>query len=229
MGAGTGDEAESKEEEDDDEQDDFGYQISLNSSTQEDNANTNRETGTTDRFDVVKRISKSANGTNQSEDFRTGMNWEVQPGKNTNARPSNPPVDSVADYEETSRQRSRSQVSTSMKLPGTDRVTPPLVTPLVDNGDSIEEALINIVGSIGAQNEQTSLRMSELETAVHVERESLREEINRNRQEVSRSGKRLKEKTHEYMAKNLSRITREAEQRETLFKDDMEKLRIQQE
>ena len=68
-------------------------------------------------------------------------------------------------------------------------MTPPLVTPLVDNGASIEEALTNI----GEQNEQMSLRMSELERAVHVERESLREEINRNRQEISRSEKRLKE------------------------------------
>ena len=60
---------------------------------------------------------------------------------------------------------------------------------------SLEEALNNIVGSIGEQNEQMSIRMSELERAVHVERESLREEINRNRQEVDRSEKRLKERT----------------------------------
>ena len=75
----------------------------------------------------------------------------------------------------------------------------------VDNGASLEEALTNIVGSIGAQNEQMSLRMSELERPVHVERESLREEINRNRQEFSRSEKRLKKRTDEYLAKKLSR------------------------
>ena len=58
--------------------------------------------------------------------------------------------------------------------------------------------------------------MSELERAVHVERESLlREEINRNRQEVGRSEKRLKERTDE--------------QRELRLRDDMEKLRTQQE
>ena len=50
----------------------------------------------------------------------------------------------------------------------------------MDNGASIEEALTNIEGSIGEQNEQMSLKMSELERAVHVERENLREEINRN-------------------------------------------------
>ena len=42
--------------------------------------------------------------------------------------------------------------------------------------------MTNIVGSIGEQNEQMSIRMSELDRAVHVERKSLREEINRNRQ-----------------------------------------------
>ena len=65
--------------------------------------------------------------------------------------------------------------------------------------------------------------------AVHVEREKLLEEINRNRQEASRSKKRLKERTDEHLAKNLSRMTREAEQRELRLRDDMEKFLIQQE
>ena len=82
------------------------------------------------------------------------------------------------------------------------------------------------MGSIGEQNEQMSLRMSELEWAVHVEGENLRKEINRNRQQVSRSEKRLKERTDEHLAENLSRMTREAEQRELRLRDDMEKLRI---
>ena len=103
------------------------------------------------------------------------------------------------------------------------------MTPLVDNGVSIKEALTNIVGSIGEQNELMSIRMSELKKAVHVERESLREEINRNRQEVAGSEKRLKEKIDEHLAKSLSRMTREAEQRELRLRDDTEKLRIQQE
>ena len=103
------------------------------------------------------------------------------------------------------------------------------MTPLVDNGVSIEEALTNILDSIGEQNEQTFIRMIELERAVHVERESLREEINRNRQEVGRSEKRLKERTDKHLAKILSRMTREAEQRESRLRDDMEKLIIQQE
>ena len=47
MGTGTGDEAENQEEEEDDDgQNDFGSQVSLNSSTQENDAYTDRETGT---------------------------------------------------------------------------------------------------------------------------------------------------------------------------------------
>ena len=100
-------------------------------------------------------------------------------------------------------------------------MTPPLGTPKVDERASVEEALTSIVDSKGEQNEQMSLRMSELERAVHVERESLREEINHNRQEVSRSEKPLKERTDEHLAKKLSRMTREAEQREIQLRDDM--------
>ena len=118
------------------------------------------------------------------------------------------------DNENTSRQRIKARISTSTKLPGIDRVTPALVTPLVENGASLEEDLNNIVGRIGEQNEQMSIRMSE---------------TNRNKEEVGRSEKRLKEIRDEHIAKNLSRMTREAEQRELRLRDDMEKLGIQQE
>ena len=150
-------------------------------------------------------------------------------GDNIKTGLSNAQADPEMDNEKTSRQRIKARISTSTKLPAIDRVELPLVTPLVDNGASIEEALNNIVGSIGEQNEQMSIRMSELERAVHVESESLREEINRNRQDVDRSKKRLKERTDEHIANNLSRMTREAEQRELRLRDDMEKLRTQQE
>ena len=60
MGTGTGDEAETEEEEEDDDgQDDFGSQISLTSSTQENDAYTDRETGTMDQFGVVRTISNT--------------------------------------------------------------------------------------------------------------------------------------------------------------------------
>ena len=133
------------------------------------------------------------------------------------------------DHEKTLRQRIKARSSTSTKLPVIVTVTPPLVTPLVDNGASIKEALTSIVGSIGEQNELMSLRKKELERAVHAERENLREDINSNKQEASRSEKHLKERTDEHLAKNLSRLTREAEQRELRLIDDMEKLRIKQE
>ena len=176
MGVGTGDEGESQEEEeDDDEQVDFGSRVILNSSTQENEAFTDKWTGTMDQFGVVRTISKTTNTSGQSGDFVSMMNSEMRTGEIRNTGLSNAPADSEMDNEKTSRQRIKARISTSTKLPGIDRVTPPLVTPLVDNGVSIEEALTNIVGSIGEQNEQMSIRMSELERAVNVERGSLRE------------------------------------------------------
>ena len=215
MGAGTGDEGESQdEEEDNDEQVDFGSQVSLNSSTQENEPYTNRETGTMDQIGLVRTISKTTNTSGQSGDFVSMTNLETRTGENRNTGLSNAPAVPEVDNEKTSRQRIKARISTSTKLPGIDRVTPPHVTPLVDNGAAIEEDLTNIVGSIREQNEQMSIRMNKLERTVQVERESLREEINRNRQEVGRSKKRLNERTDGRLAKNLSRMTREAEQRE---------------
>ena len=70
MGTGTGDEAETQEEEEnDDERDDFGSQVSLSSSTQEKDAYIDRETGPMDQFSIVRTISKTTNGSGQSEDF----------------------------------------------------------------------------------------------------------------------------------------------------------------
>ena len=61
----------------------------------------------------------------------------------------------------------------------------------------MEEALTRTLDSMGKQSEQISVRLSELEKSVQVERESLREKININRQEFKRSEKRLKERTDE--------------------------------
>ena len=56
----TGGEVETQEEEEDnDEQDDFRSQLSLNSSTHENGAPTNRETCSSDRFGVVRTIKKT--------------------------------------------------------------------------------------------------------------------------------------------------------------------------
>ena len=229
MGGGAGNDGESQEEEDEEEQGDFGSQVSLNSSIQDNEAYVGRETGTMDKCGVVTTISKEANTPGQSKDFAIRTSSEPQTGESRTRGLGNALADPEIDNEKTSRQRVKARISTSTKLPGTDRVTPPLVTPLMDNGAALEEALSNIVGSLGDQNEQMSIRMSELERAVHIERESLREKINRNRQEVGRSEKRLKERTDEHMTRNLSRMTREAEQRELRLRADIEKLRIQQE
>ena len=80
MGTGTGDEAETQEEEEDDDgQDDFGSQVSLNSSTQENDAYTDRETGTMYQFGVMRTLSKTTNGSSQSlceHDEFGNANWE---------------------------------------------------------------------------------------------------------------------------------------------------------
>ena len=155
MGVRIGNEGESQEEEEDnEEQVDFGSQVSLNSSTQENEAYTDRETGTRDKFGVVRTISKDANTSGQSRDFASMTNSETRTGENRNKGLGNASADAEVDNEKTSRQRIKARISTSTKLPGIDRVTPPLVTPLVENGASLEEALNNIVGSIGEQNEQ---------------------------------------------------------------------------
>ena len=82
LGTGTGDEVETQEEEeDDDEHDDFGSQLSLNSSTHENGAPTNRETGSSDRLGVVKTKNKTIDASQQSREFVTMANSEVQPVK----------------------------------------------------------------------------------------------------------------------------------------------------
>ena len=92
-------------------------------------------------------------------DFAIMSNSELQAGESRNRELGNALAVPEVDNEKTSRQRVKARISTSAKLPGTDRVTPPLVMPL-------EEALNNIVDSLGEQNEQMSIRMSELERSL---------------------------------------------------------------
>ena len=148
MGGGAGNEGESQEEEDEEEQGDFGSQVSLNSSTQENEAYVGRETGTMDKFGVVTTISKEANTPGQSRGFAIMTNSEPQTGESRNRGLGNALANPEVDNEKTSRQRVKTRISTSTKLPGTDRVTPPLVTPLVDNGPALEEGLNNLVESL---------------------------------------------------------------------------------
>ena len=93
------------------------------------------------QFGVVRTTSKTQDGSEQLGDFETMTNSKMRTGKNRNTGLCNPPADPEVDHKKTSRQRIKTRVSTSTNLPGTDRVRPPLVTPLVDNGASIEEEL----------------------------------------------------------------------------------------
>ena len=90
LGSGTGDEVETqKEEEDDVEQDDLISQLSLNSSTHESGAPTNRETGSSDQFGEVRTMNKTIYSSQQSREFVAITNSEGQTGKNRNTGPSN--------------------------------------------------------------------------------------------------------------------------------------------
>ena len=124
MGVGTGNEGESQEEEEDeDEQVDFGSQVSLNSSTQENEAYVERETGTMDKFGVVRTISKDANTPGQSRGFASMTNSETRTGESGKKGLGNALADPEVDNEKTSRQRIKARISTRTKLPGIDRVT----------------------------------------------------------------------------------------------------------
>ena len=81
---------------------------------------------------MVRTINKTIDASQQSREFVNITNSGVQSGDSSNTRPSKPTMEPEADYEEISRQKGKTRVSTSTKLPGTNRVTPPLVTPLVD-------------------------------------------------------------------------------------------------
>ena len=60
MRTGTGEEVETQEEEEDNhEQDDFEYQINLYCSNHENGASINGETGSSDRFGVVRTKNKT--------------------------------------------------------------------------------------------------------------------------------------------------------------------------
>ena len=122
MGVGTGDEGESqKEEEDDDDQVDFGSRVSLNISTQENEAYTDRETRAMDKFGVLRTISKDTNTSGQSRVFVSTTNSETRYGENKNIGLSNASADPEVDNERTSRQRVKARISTITKLPGIDR------------------------------------------------------------------------------------------------------------
>ena len=106
MGVGTGNECESQEEEEDeDEQVDFGSQVSLNSSTQENEAYVERETGTMDEFGVVRTISKDTNTPGQSRGFASMTNSETRTGESRNKGLGNALADPEVNNEKTSRQR----------------------------------------------------------------------------------------------------------------------------
>ena len=58
--------------------------------------------------------------------------------------------------------------------------------------------------------QQFSIRSSELERAVHIERDNFLKEVARNSQETRQNEKRINERTNDLLAKKMSRKNREA-------------------
>ena len=117
MGVGTGNEGESQEEEEDeDEQLDFGSQVSLNSSTQENEAYIGRDWNHGQIW-LVRTISKEVNTPAQSRDFAIMTNSEPRTGESRNRGLGNALADPEVDNEKSSRQRVKDRISTSTKLP----------------------------------------------------------------------------------------------------------------
>ena len=113
-----------------------------------------------DQFGAVRTINKTIYGIQESREFMTTENSEMSSGatRATGSRTTLGELD--AEYEGPPRQRGTRRVSTCSKLPGTNKVTRTLLTPLVDNRSSVEEALTRVVDSMGEQNKQVFLRMS---------------------------------------------------------------------
>ena len=100
MGVGTGNEGESQEsKEDDDEQVDFGSQVSLNSSTQENEACVERETGTMDKIGVVRTLRKDSNTPGQSRGLAIMTNSEQRTVENRSKGLCNELADPEVDNE----------------------------------------------------------------------------------------------------------------------------------
>ena len=79
LGSGAGDEVDTQEEkEDNGEIDKFESHVSLNSSTHENKASPNRETGYSDLFGTVSTINKTIDGVHQSREFMTMTNSHRQ-------------------------------------------------------------------------------------------------------------------------------------------------------
>ena len=107
MGGGAGNECESQEEEDEEEPVDFGSQVSLNSSTQENEAYVERETGTMDKFGVVRTISKEINPPGKSRGFAIMTNSEPQTGECRNRGLGNALADPEVDMKRRRGRESR--------------------------------------------------------------------------------------------------------------------------
>ena len=145
-------------------------QVSLSSSTHKNEAPVNMENGYSDQFGAFRTANTTVSGIQKSRDFMTIANLNMQSGTTRVTGSGTTLGELEVEFKGTSRHRRTARVWAITKLPGTNKVTPPLETPSMDNVASMEEALTRIVDNLREQNEQASIRMNELERTVNVER-----------------------------------------------------------
>ena len=122
MGTGTSDEVDTQEEEEDNEEiDDFEFQVRPNSSKHENEASTNMQSGYSDWFGALRNLYKTIDGMQRSSEIMTTTNLVDQSGKYGKTGSGNTPAEPEADYEKNSSQRGKTCISTSTKLPRTNR------------------------------------------------------------------------------------------------------------
>ena len=139
MRTGTGDKVDIQEEDADDREiDDSDSQVSLSSLTHENETTVNMKNGYPDRFGAVRTITTPMHGLQPSREFMTIAHSDMQSGTTRVTRTGTTLGELEAEFEAPSRQRGTTRVSTSTKLPGTNKVTPTLLTPLVDNRAPLE-------------------------------------------------------------------------------------------
>ena len=111
----------------------------------------NIKDGSSDQFGTVRNINMALNGVQLSSEYLTTTDSDMLAEAVGVIKPGTTLRELEAENERPSRQSGVARVSTSIKLPVTNKITPPLVTPLVDDGISMEEALTKIMDGMGEQ------------------------------------------------------------------------------
>ena len=122
MGTETVEKDTREEEDGNEEKAEFESQVSLNSSTLENEASTNMENGHSEQFGAARTINDTIdwNTIRQLREFMTTTKSGVQSEITSVTRSGTTSVETHADYEIASNPRGRTRISNITKLPGTN-------------------------------------------------------------------------------------------------------------